>query len=118
MRNEEERKETGQGDGRKIDDCSTEERDVPVRMSYAQVAQSRKDAAAAAPVVVVQGQSSTSSTSVANSSGPTPSSSSQNVSQGAHDDKKRGYNKDTKDNRAQSSVSSFIFNYYRVVEEY
>ncbi|CAL8096363.1 unnamed protein product [Orchesella dallaii] len=90
---EKERKESGQGDGKKGDDCSNDERDGPVRLSYAQVAQARKDAVA---VSNSSSHTSVASNNVHTASSPNSTSVSHNFST---DEKKKPNPKDTKDPR-------------------
>jgi hypothetical protein len=127
VRCEDERRESGQGDGKKTEDCSNSD-DGPVRLSYAQVAQSRKDTAhpsSSAPPSSGQSSSSTSSSTnaltttntvaVAQPISPSQQQQNSSSSSGAHHhhpfshqderNKGRGPGRDNKDNnRAQSSI--------------
>lgn len=92
------RKESGQGDGKKNEDCSNEERDGPVRLSYAQVAQQRKDTAAGGSSN--NSQASTTAT-VSNCVSSTSNSASVQCSaSNSAEEKKKLPAKDTKDARS------------------
>ncbi|XP_035707179.1 uncharacterized protein LOC110843934 isoform X2 [Folsomia candida] len=97
---ENERKESGQGDGKKAEDCSNLSNDEgPARLSYAQVAQSRKDAAAVhGPPTTSSSSSNSSSTSAAHTQINSPPQSSSGA-QSFQDERKGRSSRDNKDTR-------------------
>lgn len=110
---ENERKESGQGDGKKAEDCSNLSNDEgPARLSYAQVAQSRKDAAAVhGPPTTSSSSSNSSSTSAAHTQINSPPQSSSGA-QSFQDERKGRSSRDNKDTRAQSSSNYCILRIY------
>lgn len=106
-----ERKETGQGDGRKSDDCSNDERDGPMRLSYAQVAQAKKDGSSASTSSPVPSNTASNSTpsSVSSSGNGNTSATIPASSSTTNEEKKKSSIKETKDIRAPQSM----FHFYR-----